>query len=114
MGGELFTGPAEPVVRHVAEAERLVHVFDEFGQRLAHGGRGGEIRVSEAEITYGVVAVLLLELDAGFKHATDPGAVLDGGTHLGADDAHGCSVSHDLRESVAECAAAGLRCAAWA
>ena len=114
VGGELFAGPAEPVVRHVAEAERFVHVLDEFGQRLANGGRGSEIRVPEAEIAYGVVAVLLLELDAGFEHATDPGAVFDGRTHLGADDAHGCSVSHDLRESVAEGAAVGLRCAAWA
>ena len=53
VGGELFAGPAEPVVRHVAEAERFVHVLDEFGQRLANGGRGSEIRVPEAEIAYG-------------------------------------------------------------
>ena len=51
-------------------------MLDEFGQRLANGGRGSEIRVPEAEIAYGVVAILLLELDAGFEHATDPGAVL--------------------------------------
>ena len=86
-------------------------MFGKGPQRLAHGGRRGHVRVAEAEIADGVVAVLLLELDARLEHAAYPRAVFNGGTHLSADDVHWLLPVSEPEGMVLE-SAAGLRGAA--